>query len=406
MKKWLSVAAIVLLSLALVIGVACGDGGEEAEEGVTELKIGIGEPLTGVYGALVGIPCKHGFSLIAESIGVFEVGGKEYQWKTIFEDNQGGTASGGVASASKLIFEHDVDFMHQTGGGAAMGAQDLCEESGILLDMGCTPFRALGPDYPHTFQAGICIQEQVAAFYDWLAKEHPEVQRIVVVVVDAGIGAAYNEAYESKMHEYFGFEREIIYYSEATVEYYPVATKVMALHPDLVLANVQIVDILWDMGYKGLAASATPLMDLKLLDDAGWDDFKGFIWFLPEWYADVWPEATAFAEAYEDRYGVECGTIGLWPCMDLQILTGALQEAGTVDDIEKIRQAMESGASFDTLLGPIHFGGEAFVGINLVSMWPVAICQVVGDHEYRQLAYYTPEEAEAVAVEAWEATMK
>jgi hypothetical protein len=37
-KKWLSVAAIVALCLALVIGVACG-GGEE-EEGVKEVKFG------------------------------------------------------------------------------------------------------------------------------------------------------------------------------------------------------------------------------------------------------------------------------------------------------------------------------------------------------------------------------
>jgi len=33
MKKWLSVAAVVVLCLALVIGVACGgDGGEEEYE--------------------------------------------------------------------------------------------------------------------------------------------------------------------------------------------------------------------------------------------------------------------------------------------------------------------------------------------------------------------------------------
>jgi len=38
-------------------------------------------------------------------------------------------------------------------------------------------------------------------------------------------------------------------------------------------------------------------------------------------------------------------------------------------------------------------------------IWPVAIREVVGEHEYRMLEYYTPEEAEAIGVEAWTATM-
>jgi hypothetical protein len=57
MKKWLSLAALLILSLALVIGVACG--GDEEEEGVTELKMGIGVPLSGLYGAVVGVPAKY-----------------------------------------------------------------------------------------------------------------------------------------------------------------------------------------------------------------------------------------------------------------------------------------------------------------------------------------------------------
>jgi len=39
-------------------------------------------------------------------------------------------------------------------------------------------------------------------------------------------------------------------------------------------------------------------------------------------------------------------------------------------------------------------------------MWPVAIWEVVGEREYELLDYYTPEEAEAIGVEAWTATMQ
>ena len=63
MKKWLSVVAIVVLSLALVVGVACG-GDEDEEEGVKEVKFGIGLPLSGFMGAVLGIPTQQGFELV------------------------------------------------------------------------------------------------------------------------------------------------------------------------------------------------------------------------------------------------------------------------------------------------------------------------------------------------------
>jgi hypothetical protein len=92
--------------------------------------------------------------------------------------------------------------------------------------------------------------------------------------------------------------------------------------------------------------------------------------------------------------------------MVMQALTGILQGAGTVDDLGRIMETIESGASFDSMMGPVYFGGKAFVGVDHLLMWPQAIWEVVGDHQYKQLAYYTPEEAEAIASEAWDATMK
>ena len=407
MKRWLSLLAIAVICLALVVGVACGGGGEE-EEGGTEIKLGLGTPVTGLAGALVGIPSKQGFELTAERIGVFDVGGKQYRWKIITEDTQGSSAAGGMAAATKFIFDYDVDLVISSGA-AAMAAQTLCEESGVIIDMGTTQFDAFGPDHPYTTQSGPCMAVAVACFYDWLAEEHPEVKHIVVATSDDPISGAYNEAFESNMHQYFGFEREIVWWAVGTTEFYPVATTVMAEDPDLVIASpgTQILDIMWDMGYDGLAAAFGPILDQSLLEQAGWDDCKGMIFFFPEWYGaeEVWPEAVAHARAYEARYGVEMGTVAFVASMNLYSLTGALQQAGTVDDPEKIMEAIKSKAYFDSLVGPVYYGGEAFVGVNCLLMWPVAICEVVGEREYQLLDYYTPEEAEAIAVEAWSATM-
>ena len=407
MKRWLSLAAIAVLCLALVVGVACG-GGRGEEEEVTEIKLGLGTPLTGLPGALIGIPSKQGFELTAERIGVFEVGGKQYRWKIITEDTQGSSAAGGVATATKFIYDYDVDFVISSGG-AAMGAQPLCEESRVIIDMGTTQFAAFGPDHPYTTQSGPCMAVGVACFYDWLAKEHPEVKHIVVSSADDPLSGAYNEAFESKMHEYFGFKQDIVWFASGTTEYYPTATTIMAKDPDLVIASpgTQILDIMWDMGYEGLAAVFGPILDQSLLERAGWDKCKGLLIFFPEWYGaeDVWPEAVAYAREYEARYGVEMGTIPFVAAMDLYSLTGALKKAGAVDNPEKIMEAIDSRMTFDSMVGPVYYGGEAFVGLNCLLMWPVGIWEIVGEREYEPLDYYTPEEAEAIAAEAWTATM-
>jgi len=399
------VAAIVVLCLVLIIGVACGGGGEE-EEGVTEIKLGMALPLSGIMGAFIGLPAKQLHQMAAEKIGVFEVGGKKYRWNIIFEDNEGASAAGGLASTTRFIYDHDVDIVFQNGV-AAMTSQTLCEESGVIIDLGITRFEAFGPDHPYSIQSGPCMVQQVAAFYDWLAKAHPEVKRIAVVAYDDPLTVAFSEPFESNMHEYFGFEQEIVWTSAGTTEYYPVATNVMTLDPDLVIASASILDVMWDMGYKGLGVQYGPIIDRLVLEEAGWDDCKGLIFFYPEWYGaeELWPEAVAWAREYKDRYGVEMGSSAFAGHVIIPTLTRVLQQAGTVDDTEKIMEVIHSRTVFDSTVGPIYYGGEGLVGVNCLLMWPVAIWEVVGESEYELLEYYTPEEAEAIAAEAWTATM-
>jgi ABC-type branched-subunit amino acid transport system substrate-binding protein len=401
------VIVFALLAILLLSTFACGGGGGE-EEGVTEIKIGIGLALSGLLGAYAGIPAKQGYELAAERIGVFEVGGKQYRWKTIFEDNLSLSAEGGLATTTKFIYDDDVDFILQ-GGPAAMVSQTLCEESGVFLDVGTATFDALGPDHPYTTQSGPPMHMQIAAFYDWLAKEHPEVERITVVLMEDPIAVAIAEAYESNMHEYFGFEREIISLPMGTTEYYPTATAVMADEPDLVISTpgTLLLEAMWDMGYEGLAAQYGPIMDQFMFENLGWDKCKGVMFFYPEWYGadELWPEAVAVAGEYEARFGSEMGTMAFATVLILDTLTLVLQEAGTVDDLGRIMEVVQSRVTFDSMIGPVYYGGEDFVGINCILMSPVAIWEVAGEREYELLEYYTPEEAEAIAVEAWTATM-
>jgi branched-chain amino acid transport system substrate-binding protein len=394
MKKWLSVAALVLLCLAPVISAACGGEEEEGEEGVTELKWGVGLPMVGYYGAIVGVPAKYAWSLAVDDIGEFTVGGEQYRWKLIFEDNLA-TVAGGVSSTNKFIYEHHVDFMHQATASPGLAAEPICKEKGIILDTSAADPENFTLDTPQFFQIAANWAINIPPFFDWLSKEHPEVKRVAYCAPDDNTGDAIADAVDASAL-YYGLE--IVApesYPVETVEFYPIATKIMTKDPDLALVDPSVAEIMWDMGYEGL--SATPYWIPSVGEQVGWDRCQGYLIMMPIPIGGLWPEAEALVVEYEDRYGVEltAAPSAFWGMNIIYVLTDALRQAGTVDDMDKIIETMETKA-FDSLVGPISFGGEALNGVGHLAIWPSPIYEVVGEDEYRVITVYTPEETEAI----------
>ena len=369
MKKWLSLVAIVVLCLALVMGVACG--GEKEESGAKKLKFGIGLPLSGIYGAYAGIPAKQGFELANDMIGEFTVGGERYRWNLIFEDS-GLTGAGGVASTSKFVYDHDVDFMFQSTADPGFAAIPITEELGMILDMAAgSPFN-YGPDMPHTFQTLNSWHLGIAPFFDWFTEEHPEVKHVATSLIEGQLGAALLDAVEGCC-DYYGLDLESETHPMASVEYYPIATRIMSYHPDLVIGIVPLFEVLWEMGYEGLCACYH-------WTESTWgtvssDDTLGMLIFMPHPIGDLWPEVAAMAAEYEERYGAEFTSASLQTLTLLYLYTDILKQAGTVDDTDKIIETMETG-TFATPVGPIHYGCEELNGIGHFLTYP--LCVFVG----------------------------
>ena len=394
MKKWLSLAAVLVLCLALVIGVACGEAEEEEE--VKEVKFGASFPLSGVYGAVIGIPAKQAVELAAEKIGEFTVGGETYRWKLICEDNKF-TSAGGVASATKLIYEDGVKFMHQCGADAGVAAQPLCEEAEVLMDTVGAPPEAFGPDKPHTFQISASFELCTPAFFRWLTTEHPEVTRIAIAQPDTGTGRAVGDT-AIKAAEYFGLD--IVaeeYYPAGTAEYYPLATGLMGKDPDLVLADTSVLTPMWEMGYEGLAGSIIWWNSMAVTP--GWDNVQGYLCYMPQPVSE-WPtdEVMEFTAEFQARNG-EFTQGAFYAATILQVLTEALKKAGTVDDVDRVIQALQT-ETLDTWIGPVKFGGHEITGIDRWLMWPVPIAEVRGQ-ELHQIGMIPPDEAWELAVEVY-----
>jgi len=109
-----------------------------------------------------------------------------------------------------------------------------------------------------------------------------------------------------------------------------------------------------------------------------------------------WPEVAAFAREYEDRFGAEVTPAVLLGLLLPQWLSQALEKAGTVTDVERIIEVLET-ETFDTSVGPVQFGGEEINGIGHILMLPQPIWKIVGPGEYEIEKVYTAEELEALA---------
>lgn len=395
MKRWFVVAAVAGLCLALAFSAACGGKGKPAVE---EVKIGFGLPLSGIMGNICGLPAKIGIEFAAEKIGEFTVAGESYRWRLIIENNQW-TGAGGVATATKLIFDDGVKIMHQAGSDAGAAAQAICEESGVLLDIAGGGIELLGPDKPRTFHTSPTYVVHTPTFFHWLTTAHPEVRTVAIAMSDDEMGHAVADA-AIPAAEYFGYQ--VVsedYYPPATVEFYPLATKLVSMNPDLVIGDVRTLKPMKEMGWDGLTAFIG--WSKSFGNFAGWDNVQGFLLYQPNPMGEGLPQAVRdFAADFRDQYGAEFTMCSYYGATIMQVLTEAVKKAGTVDDVDKIIAVLET-ETFDTMVGELKYGGDGLVGVRHMLLWPATVAEI-RDHSYHVIAEFTPEEAEALAVEVYE----
>ena len=390
------VVIFALLAILLLSTLACGGGGEgEDEGGVNEVKLGIGAPLIGVFGAVIGIATQQGFELANDYIGEFTVAGQSYKWDLIFEDSGIG-AEGGVASATKLIFEDDVKIMTQVYGDPGLAAQTICEQSGVILFTSALPLEAFGPDKPHTFLGVTPSELPAATLMKYISEAYPEVETASAITWDTVTGRILTEAV-AEAAEYYGIEwLETEYYPPGTTEFYPIAAKMASKNPDLCYVNFGSLLPLHEMGWDGITFYS--LWYTAYGEQVGWDNIQGHLSQYPEPYGEDLPELVKeMAAEYQQRHNVEFSLMPFYYAIQLYYLTAALEKAGTVDDVDQIIATLET-ETFDTPIGPVWFGFEELYGIGHTLVMPCWVGEI-RDREYQRVFEVSTDEADALTLE-------
>jgi len=387
-KKGVLVFISLVLALSLVIA-GCAKPAPPPEEEVAPLpeeevlpppeeevpptpkvyKAGALTALSG-YLALFGLAEKRGIELGVELInaeGGIKVGDETYLLEVIYGDTASDPMKA-LDAAYRLVFEDEVGIIYSGGDDFYKPTQAFFEENGVISFLG-TQDPLTGPDTPRTFHTiATSPIEARYAVWKYMIENNPDVKTIAIITQDDTMGRS-SGAVDEELAEYFGIElvEPPIYFSLATLDFAPLATKIVSLEPDiLAFPNTfepfvgLILEAATEMGPYPWQVILSSWTGADALAWAGFDPalVEGIITIYPEYTTDFWsPRAQEVAQIYLERHGI----IDAWGLAFTDVafqMKSALEQAGSTDKDVIYKYLSSPGAEIDSML----FGMSAFAG--------------------------------------------
>lgn len=345
------------------------------------LKVGISTALSGP--AATGNSTRYWIQLGIDEVNAkgIRVGGKTYRLEPVVVDDKM-SADGAREAANRLVLAEKVRYILGTAGSATAGAQAVTEPNNTLLISTTASPQSLGTSSPFTFQIYPHSFSRVGAMYNWLAKERPNVKRVAITLTDDEAGRS-----NADNSERFAKERGLTvvgkeFYPTDMKDAAPLVTRVLRSNPDVVDADAgariplwrTIMQALSEQGFKGQVIAATA-------DPPGMKEGLKYL----EGYVTtglIDDKASVVSSPVQDliaRYLAKFGSTnfqasGFILYAEPVVLAQAMEQAGTVDDTEKIAKVLQEG-QFDFVwskdLGKSRFVGAKTLGRPAVLQTPL-----------------------------------
>jgi branched-chain amino acid transport system substrate-binding protein len=373
MKEGRLVGKVLLVFGFAVLQIIAGTVGQAA---ATEkmIKVGLPFPISGPAAGW-GIPISRAVELVAEKInteGGINVKGETYRFQTIVADTKM-MPEVSTAAAHKLVYDNKVAFIvGGITGDESLPMQVITEKEKILSFCGGWA-DVITPDKPYAYRIYLSLPEMDGPLFIRGLEQHPEVKRIAYFGTDGISGHWAAEYHKENILPRLGLEMvSEIYYQYGEKDFTPHLTKTLAARPGVMTFEgapatvATIVKQARDMGYKGHFWVSNPPDENLFTQIAGKDYIEGYLTHVSV-PADG-PMATAAAkeikQTYIDRYKEYTSMVlaGAY-VYALPILKEAIEAAGSVDT-ERVREVLDSGTMFDTMFGPVTFGGKELYGIG------------------------------------------
>ncbi|MEX1233520.1 MAG: ABC transporter substrate-binding protein [Roseovarius sp.] len=370
--------------LTVVSTIALISGGAMAQE---TLKIGALVTLSGA-GASWGQGMMRAAELAAEDVndeGGLEVDGTKYEVEIIAYDDSY-KANEAVTAANRLVFEDEVKYIIGTVGSAPILAiQPITEENGVItMTLGFTG-EALSPDKPYTFRPNPTTAEVAQPQIDWIVKNQ-EVETVGALfpkdetgeAIAKDLRAAYENAGATLAVTEF-FERD-------RVDFIPLLTRIIAQGVDAIELDGnspatagQIVQQARDLGFEGVILRTGGPATQEIVNVAGEAATEGM--FVHSAFDPGVETAKAYEERFTSTYNEPMNGFSPFFYDGTKMLFQAMRDAGTVEDTDAVKTALENISDYEGVLGTMNWTGEDRYGIAHQLDSPFYIARVEGGKE-------------------------
>ena len=356
-----------------------------------QLKIGCAIPISGPTAA-VGLAWARGYELAADWIndqGGIKVGNDVYLIDLIIEDD-GFNPEKAATANTKLVYDDKVKFVIAFVDFMIIPGYEITAANGVLqvvsfiVEVGGPA--DVGPDKPLRFRANVTGTGLQPFNYEYLVKNYPDVEDIVIAVYEDTIHEADIELSKSLAAKHglnvVGVER----FPFTTADWLPVWTRILAHNPDAVDRGVSNpghlgfeLPVARGLGFEGPIMKVSPGDPNVILSIAGPEAGTGLFGVgidasSPKMPPLVGEIVTRWAAKYAEPFSSDA--IMAWDAV--WTLAQGIEKAQSIDP-EVVLQTLETmtePGSLQTLEGPAHMGGLQTYGVNRVVVKPIPYCRL------------------------------
>lgn len=362
---------------ALIIGTVAGAAGASAQD--CEVKLGAAGPMSGA-GTAWGVAIKGGVEFEAayhNARGGVQVGDRKCKLSVVSHDNPS-DAAGGAKGANFMASQNVKLVVGPVSSVEHAGWKTVAKRNGTLYFTTTFALDAIGPDFPLAFQNQLPPQAWGAVAMK-AAKDKYKLKNVILVAPNDQGGTDAGNAL-LKYYGEAGVTGSPEWYQRGTMNFGPVATRLMSLNPDSIEMGPMppgeatiLVRQMLDAGYKGVFGRMGTGAEQIVKGVGGVDKMTNMFWYeaVPTDDPGVVQMNKEFTELM--KAPVPENSLFYNAQMAAEQIVRAIVRAGAADDVEKVAAALRSAPPESRYLGKGGWRGKTMYKSNQQLAFPIGM---------------------------------
>jgi branched-chain amino acid transport system substrate-binding protein len=324
-----------------------GSGGGSDSAGT--VNIGFTGPLSGPA-AFYGKRTLNGIQMAAEEInsaGGFEVGGKKYKLNIVSLDDKYLPNESG-ANAKRLVQENKTPIIFVPHSGGVFALQVFNQQSKFIIGAYTSE--------PKITKTGNKLTVRIPPAYDGYLQPFTdyEMKKFGKRIAFLPTNSQYGKDWSAKLKPYWEKQGGKVVFNSSIdftkdTDFFTIVTNALKTNPDVIFIGgaseptAKVAKQARELGFKG----GFMIMDQAKLDEmkkvtGTYDLLNGSIGVMPLVESSS-PAIPDFAKKYKAKYGEDPGSDAGLNYIATYAFVEAMKAAGSVDDVQKIREHMQDG---------------------------------------------------------------